>query len=107
VSDAELLALYRGAAAYVDASLYEGFGYQVLEAMACGTPVVATDVTSIPEITGGAALLVPPRSPERMAEALERVLADPEDWRRRGLVRAAEFTWERTARELADALDAL
>lgn len=107
VSDAELLALYRGAAAYVDASLYEGFGYQVLEAMACGTPVVATDVTSIPEIAAGAALLVPPRSPEGMAEALARVLADPDEWRRRGLERAAEFTWERTARELSDALDAL
>jgi glycosyltransferase involved in cell wall biosynthesis len=107
VSDAELLGLYRGAAAYVDASLYEGFGYQVLEAMACGTPVVATDVTSIPEITGGAALLVPPRSPGRLADALDRVLADPDEWRRRGLERAAGFTWERTARELSDALDAL
>jgi glycosyltransferase involved in cell wall biosynthesis len=107
VSDAELLELYRGAAAYVDASLYEGFGYQVLEAMACGTPVVATQVTSIPEIAGDAALLVRPRSPERMAEALDRVLAEPDEWRRRGLERAAEFTWERTARELSDALDAL
>jgi glycosyltransferase involved in cell wall biosynthesis len=107
VSDDELLALYRGAAAYVDASLYEGFGYQVLEAMACGTPVVATQVTSIPEIAGDAALLVPPRSPERMAEALARVLAEPEEWRRRGLERAAGFTWERTARELCEALEAL
>jgi hypothetical protein len=107
VSDDDLLVLYRGATAYVDASLYEGFGYQVLEAMACGTPVVATDVTSVPEIAGGAALLVPPRSPQRLAEALARVLAEPEEWRRRGLDRAAEFTWERTARELSDALDAL
>lgn len=107
VSDAELIELYRGAAVYVDASVFEGFGYQVLEAMACGTPVVATDVTSIPEITRDAALLVPPRSPERMAEGLARVLADPGEWRRRGLERAAEFTWDRTARELSDALDGL
>jgi glycosyltransferase involved in cell wall biosynthesis len=107
VSDDELLALYRGAAAYVDASLYEGFGFQVLEAMACGTPVAATSVTSIPEITGGAAALAPPRSPALLAEALLRVLAEPEEWRAKGLARAAEFTWERTARELADALEAL
>jgi hypothetical protein len=107
VSDGELLELYRGAAAYVDASLYEGFGFQVLEAMACGTPVVATSVTSIPELARDAALLVPPRSPDSMAEALARVLSEPDDWRRRGLERAAEFTWERTARELADALETL
>jgi glycosyltransferase involved in cell wall biosynthesis len=107
VGDDDLLALYRGAAAYVDASLYEGFGFQVLEAMACGTPVVATSVTSVPEVTAGAAALVPPRSPELMAEALERVVADPAEWRRRGLERAAEFTWERTAWELSDALEAV
>ena len=107
VSDDELLALYRGAAAYVDASLYEGFGFQVLEAMACGTPVVATSVTSIPELTRGAALLVPPRSPDALADAVERVLVEPDEWRRRGLERAAEFTWERTGRELAAALETL
>ena len=107
VGDDELLELYRGAAAYVDASLYEGFGFQVLEAMACGTPVVATSVTSIPELTRGAALLVPPQSPDAMAEALARVLSQPDEWRRRGLERAAEFTWERTADELADALETL
>jgi glycosyltransferase involved in cell wall biosynthesis len=107
VSDEELLALYRDAAAYVDGSLYEGFGFQVLEAMACGTPVAATAVTSIPEITAGAAPLAPPRSPARLAEALMQVLAEPEAWRARGLARAAEFTWERTARELSDALGTL
>jgi glycosyltransferase involved in cell wall biosynthesis len=107
VTDGELLELYRGAAAYVDGSLYEGFGFQVLEAMACGAPVAATAVTSIPEITGGAAALAPPRSPGRLAEALLRVLAEPEEWRARGLARAAEFTWERTARELSEALESL
>jgi glycosyltransferase involved in cell wall biosynthesis len=107
VSEEELLELYRGAAAYVDASLYEGFGFQVLEAMACGTPVVATNVTSIPELTRDAALLVPPRSPDALAAALARVLSEPDEWRRRGLERAAEFTWERAGRELADALETL
>jgi glycosyltransferase involved in cell wall biosynthesis len=107
VSDDELLELYRGAAAYIDASLYEGFGLQVLEAMACGTPVVATGVTSIPELTRGAALLVPPGAPDAMAAALARVLSEPDVWRRRGLERAAEFTWERTARELSEALETL
>lgn len=107
VKEDELLDLYRGAAAYVDASLYEGFGFQVLEAMACGTPVVATNVTSIPELTAGAALLVQPQSPDAIAEALTRVLSEPDEWRRRGLERAAEFTWERTGRELADALETL
>jgi glycosyltransferase involved in cell wall biosynthesis len=107
VADEELLALYRGAAAYVDGSLYEGFGFQVLEAMACGTPVAATAVTSIPEIVGDAAALAPPRSPGRLAEALLTVLAEPDEWRERGLARAAEFTWERTARELSAALDEL
>jgi glycosyltransferase involved in cell wall biosynthesis len=107
VSDDELLMLYQGAAAYLDGSLYEGFGFQVLEAMACGTPVAATAVTSIPEITAGAAPLAPPRSPARLAEALLQVLAEPEAWRARGLARAAEFTWERTARELSDALESL
>jgi glycosyltransferase involved in cell wall biosynthesis len=107
VSDDELVALYRGAAAYVSASLYEGFGYQVLEAMACGAPVVATAVTSIPEIAADAALLVPPRSPERLAEALRDALERSDELRRRGLERARQFTWERTARELSAALDAL
>jgi glycosyltransferase involved in cell wall biosynthesis len=108
VSDEELLALYRGAAAYLDASLYEGFGFQVLEALGCGAPVVATRVTSIPEIAGDAALLVEPRAPAAMGDALVRVLEDEElaaDLRRRGPERARAFTWERTAAELADAVD--
>lgn len=108
VSDAELVELYRGAAAYLDCSLYEGFGYQVLEAMACGAPVVATRVTSIPEIVGEAGLLCEPRSPRDLADALVRVLADEAlaaDLRRRGGERAAQFSWERTARDLADAVD--
>ena len=108
VSDAELLALYRGASAYLDTSLYEGFGFQVLEAMACGAPVVATNVTSIPEIVGDAALLCPPRSPGLLGDALRRVVEDRElaqRLRRHGLERAAAFTWERVAVAVADAVD--
>jgi glycosyltransferase involved in cell wall biosynthesis len=100
VSDDELVRLYRGAAAYVDASLYEGFGYQALEAMACGAPFVGSSATSIPEVVGEAGLLCDPRDAEALAAALVRVLEEPglaDELRRRGLERAAEFTWDRTA----------
>ena len=108
VSDEELVRLYRGAAAYLDTSLYEGFGFQVLEAMGCGAPVVATNVTSIPEIVGDAGLLGPAGAPVALGDLLARVLGDAElaeTLRRRALERARGFTWERTARELADAVD--
>jgi glycosyltransferase involved in cell wall biosynthesis len=100
VSDDELVRLYRGAAAYVDASLFEGFGYQALEAMACGAPFVGSNATSIPEVVGDAGLLCDPRDPDALADGLVRVLEEPglaEELRRRGLERAAAFTWERTA----------
>jgi glycosyltransferase involved in cell wall biosynthesis len=108
VSDERLVELYQGASAFLDTSLYEGFGYQVLEAMACGAPVVASNTTSIPEVVGDAGLLCPPGDADAFADALRRVLNDDAlaaSLRARGLARAAEFTWERTARELADALD--
>jgi glycosyltransferase involved in cell wall biosynthesis len=102
ISDGELVALYRGAAAYIDASLYEGFGYQALEAMACGAPVVGSNATSIPEVVGDAGLLADPRDAEALADALLRVLSEPglaDELRRRGVEQAREFTWERTAAE--------
>jgi glycosyltransferase involved in cell wall biosynthesis len=107
VSDEELLELYRGATVYVDTSLYEGFGYGVLEAMACGTPVVASNRSSIPEVVGDAGLLCEPTAPEELAAALRRVLDEPglaSSLRERGPARAAEFTWEKTGRGLADAI---
>ena len=107
VSDERLAELYRGAAAYLDPSLYEGFGYGVLEAMACGTPVVASKVTSLPELVGDAGILCDPSSADELAAALRRVLDEPGlagELRRRGLARAAEFTWERTGEGLAAAL---
>ena len=109
VSDEELVDLYRGAAAYLDPTLYEGFGYGVLEAMACGAPVVASNATSIPEVVGDAGLLCDPRDAEELARALERVLDEPglaEELRRRGLERARRFTWERTAEGLTQAIAA-
>ncbi len=83
-------------------SLYEGFGLPVLEAMACGTPVVAADATALPETCGGAALLADPLDP-RGSPTPSRRRSRPEPLRARGLARAAAFSWERTAREL-DAL---
>ncbi len=94
----ELVRLYRTAAALVFPSLYEGFGQPPLEAMACGCPVACSNVASLPEVVGDAARLFDPSSSEEIAAAVEDVLADPEPWRRRGLERAAGFTWEKTAR---------
>jgi glycosyltransferase involved in cell wall biosynthesis len=103
VPDEELPALYAGAQAFVLPSLYEGFGLPCLEAMACGTPVVAADRTALPETCGGAALLVDPTDQAAIADAVMVAIGDT-SLRERGLARAAAFSWERTARELAAAL---
>ena len=102
ISDEALVDFYNAADLFCFPSLYEGFGLPVLEAMACGTPVVTSNSTSLPEVAGEAALLVDPYDVEAIAEAMRRVLEEPElaaELRERGLKRAAEFTWERTARE--------
>jgi glycosyltransferase involved in cell wall biosynthesis len=99
VHDDELVTLYRGAACLVFPSLAEGFGFPLLEAMACGTPVVCADAGSLPEVAGSAARTVPPHDHEALATAVSEVLADPAPWRERGLARAAEFTWERCAEQ--------
>lgn len=86
---------------FVYPTLYEGFGLPVLEAMACGIPVITTDISSIPEIIGEAGLLVPPDEVETLFRGMKKVLSD-EDLRlemaRRGTDQAAKFTWERTAK---------
>src|SRR5919108_1493494 len=108
VSDDELVRLYRGAAAYLDTSLFEGFGYQALEALACGAPYVGSNATSLPEVVGDAGLLADPTDADALAAALSRVLTEPglaDELRRRGLERAREFTWERTADALLAVLD--
>lgn len=102
VDDADLPALYSLAQVFVYPSLAEGFGLQLLEAMACGCPVVAADRTSLPEVVENAGLLVDPERPAAIADAITRLLEDEqlrETMRRRGLERAAQFSWERCARE--------
>lgn len=102
VADEDLPALYNGADLFAFPSLYEGFGLPVLEAMACGTPVVTSDTSSLPEVAGDAALQVDPYNVEAMADAMRRMLEDgdlAQELRERGLARAAQFSWERTARE--------
>ena len=98
VSDDELASLFQRAAAVVFPSLYEGFGQPPLEAMACGAPVACSEAASLPEIVGDAARLFDPRDPDAIAEAIHEVLAAPDEWSRRGIARAASFSWDETAR---------
>lgn len=105
----ELRDLYARAACLVLPSLGEGFGLPVLEAMACGTPVVTANTSSLPEVAGEAALLVDPHDAVALADAVHRVLTDRglrEDLRRRGFERAAGFNWRRTAEQVSRLLDA-
>jgi glycosyltransferase involved in cell wall biosynthesis len=106
VPDRHLPGLYAGARAFVLPSLYEGFGLTCLEAMACGTPVVAARAGALPETCGGAARLVDPHDPDGIADAVERVLDDP-GLRAAGLRQAAQFTWERTARGVDAEIEAV
>ncbi|NOZ06114.1 MAG: glycosyltransferase family 4 protein [Chloroflexi bacterium] len=104
VPDDDLPLLYNAAKVFAYPSWYEGFGLPVLEAMACGTPVVTSNVSSLPEVAGQAALLVHPGDAGALAEALARVLRDETlaaDLRTRGLARAQAFSWQRTVRETA------
>jgi glycosyltransferase involved in cell wall biosynthesis len=100
VPDADLPALYSAAELLALPSLHEGFGLPVLEAMACGTPVVAADIPALAETAGGAALLVDPRDATALAEAMRRLVVDAPLRRRlraAGLQRAAGFNWDRAA----------
>jgi glycosyltransferase involved in cell wall biosynthesis len=100
VSHEDLLALYTGCAAFAYPSVYEGFGMPVLEAMACGAPVICSNTSSLPEVAGDAAIGIDPGSHEELAAALSRVLGDSAEAQRLralGAARAREFTWERTA----------
>jgi len=105
VPQADLPALYSAADLFVFPSLYEGFGLPALEAMACGTPVVASNVSALPEVVGDAALQVSPLDVEALAGAMERLLRDDRlrsDLRERGLERAAQFSWEKAARRTVE-----
>jgi glycosyltransferase involved in cell wall biosynthesis len=99
VSDEQLAALYRGARCLVYPSLYEGFGIPVLEAMACGAPVVTSLGGASEEVAGGAAVLVDPRDAASIAAGIEQADGRRDELRARGLERAAAFTWERVAAE--------
>ena len=100
-----LAVMYRLAGVFVFPSLYEGFGLPPLEAMASGTPVVTSNVSSLPEVAGDAALLVDPYEPAAIADGIYRVLTDEElrrDLRRKGLARAHQFSWEQSVRRVRD-----
>lgn len=105
VRDDTLAVLYRLAAVFAFPSLYEGFGLPALEAMASGTPVVTSNVSSLPEVAGGAAVLVDPYDVGAIADGLASVLGNPAlaaDLSRRGLVRARDFSWERSVARTLD-----
>nr|MBC7245247.1 glycosyltransferase family 4 protein [Chloroflexota bacterium] len=102
VPDEDLPAIISGAEAYVLASLYEGFGLPILEAMACGTPVVCSNTSSMPELGGDAARYFDPHDVRDMAATIGTVLADADlraEMRQRGLTQAARFSWQRAAQE--------
>ena len=97
-------ALYTGASLFVYPSLYEGFGFCPLEAMACGTPVICSRAASLPEIVGDGGILVDPRNVQAIADAMLNVLTNAElasSLSQRGLRQAARFSWARTAQETA------
>lgn len=101
--DTDLPTLYSEAVCTATPSIYEGFGFPVLESMKCGTPVVTANVSSLPEVAGDAALMVSPTDIEALAEALRRLITDSTLRTRlisAGIARAAQFTWERAASEL-------
>ncbi len=110
VAQEDLPALLSGALAYVLPSWYEGFGLPVLEAMSCDTPVICSNVSSLPEVAGEAALLVNPADASALAEAMRRVYTDHglrQELIARGRERARAFTWQRCARQVLAAIEAV
>jgi glycosyltransferase involved in cell wall biosynthesis len=108
VPDATLAILYRLARVFVFPSLYEGFGLPPLEAMASGTPVITSNVSSLPEVAGDAAMLIDPYETDAIAGAMRRVLMDDrlrDDMRERGLARVREFSWGRSVRRVREIYD--
>ncbi len=98
----DLPALYSLVDVFVFPSKYEGFGLPILEAMACGTPTIAADTSSLPEVVGEAGLLVSPHNPQELAQAIQRIITEPDlanTLRQRGLEQVKLFTWNQTARQ--------
>jgi glycosyltransferase involved in cell wall biosynthesis len=110
VSENELAGWYRGAVATVFPSLYEGFGLPVIESMACGTPVVTSNTTSIPEVGGDAALYVNPLSVEDISSGIKKVVNDNslrKQMEEKGLERASLFTWDRASKIVQNAIQGM
>lgn len=107
IEESDLPYLYSGARAYINPSLYEGFGLSILEAMACGTAVIAAASTALPEVVGNAGLLVDPHNPDSIAEGMATLISDDvirERLIHQGLERASLFSWDRTAKLVYEAL---
>jgi glycosyltransferase involved in cell wall biosynthesis len=105
VPDKTLASLYRLASVFVFPSLYEGFGLPPLEAMAAGTPVITSNVSSLPEVVGDAAILIDPYEPDEIAAAMRRVLTEPglrADLHDRGLARVKQFSWARSVQRVRE-----
>ncbi|MGK7876188.1 MAG: glycosyltransferase family 4 protein [Xenococcaceae cyanobacterium] len=103
VTGNDLVEIFQSADAYVDASLYEGFGFQVAEAITCGIPVICSNVTSLPEVAGDAGILVNPTDEKAIADAIVSVIANPSqrnEMTGKGLQQAKKFSWELTTKEL-------
>jgi glycosyltransferase involved in cell wall biosynthesis len=108
VPDEELIAMYNHASAFVMPSFDEGFGLPAVEAMACGAPVIVSSGNSLSEVTGDAGLIVDPRDEAGLAQAMERVLSNPEfaaELSRKSLARSAQFSWTRAAETLLDVFE--
>lgn len=105
ISDTDLPILYNIADVFVFPSFYEGFGLPILEAMGCGTPVVTSNLSSMPEVAGTAAILVNPYSIKEISDAIASILADgnlAKQLEKKGIQRASEFSWEKTIRKTFD-----
>jgi glycosyltransferase involved in cell wall biosynthesis len=105
IPDEDLSAIYSGATAFIFPSLYEGFGLPVLEAMQCGTPAIASNTTSVPEVVGDAGIMIDPTDSDQLCQAMLDVLTDAslqERLKREGLKRAQEFSWQKCAGQLVD-----
>jgi len=106
----DLPGLYNGAVLLTLPALYEGFGLPPLEAMGCGTPVVVSNISSMPEVVGDAGILVDPKSVDSIADGLLSVLMDKKlqhELAAKGIERAREFSWENTGRKTLDVMESL
>jgi alpha-1,3-rhamnosyl/mannosyltransferase len=105
VSRPDLVALMSGARCLVYPSIYEGFGLPPLESMACGTPVICSNVSSLPEVVGDAGVMVDPLDDVALAEAMRRMIEDDKEWsglKKRSLEQAEKFTWQNCAKNTVE-----